>query len=358
MKKNLFIQKILIIAIILIMALEMNCFAANKTGKASQGLKLGDVDNYGKVTTADSILVLRYSVGLETFNAEQIKAADFNKDGKVTSADARLILREAAGLGSDVEVTTVTMTADKSIINVGDTITIKANVSPSNATNKNITYSSSNTSVANVSSNGTVKGISGGTANITAKSSNGKTATCKIEVLDGKIRLKNGNVIDTSKPILIGHKYTNLSENQIKRLAWIAKREQGSIEGAKVELSLMANLTESRRSDYNIYNCVMYSGWFGNTSSVPSNPQYNREFTEEYVKVAKEVLVEGKRYLPTNVVEHDYIGDISRLSTGGSKWTRSNYIPYQTTISNIYGARYVFVGFAPNGGDPFGYLVK
>lgn len=356
MRKSLFILKTLTIAIIITMVLEMNCFAA--ITKANQNLKLGDVTGDGKVTSADSRLVLRYAAGLETFNAEQIKAADFNKDGKVNSADARLILREAAGLGSNVEVTTVAVTTDKSLINVGDTVTIKATVSPSNATNKNITYSSSNTSVASVNSSGTVTGISGGTANITAKSSNGKTATCKIEVLDGKIRIKNGNVIDTSKPILIGHKYTDLSENQIKRLAWIAKREQESIEGAKIELSLMANLTENRRSDYNIYNCVMYSGWFGSASSVPNNPQYNREFTEEYVKTAREVLVEGKRYLPTNVIEHDYIGDISRLSTGGNKWTRSNYIPYQTIISNRYGARYVFVGFAPNGGDPFGYLVK
>ena len=65
---------------------------------------------------------------------------------------------------------------------------------------------------------------------------------------------------------------------------------------------------------------------------------------------------EGHRYLPTNVVEHDCLSDISSISTGSVN-DRSNYIPGQTIINNVYGARYVFVGFAPNGGDPFGYLV-
>lgn len=68
-----------------------------------------------------------------------------------------------------------------SFTGTGSSQTLTATVSPSNATNKTITWSSSNTSVATVS-NGVVKAVGFGTTTITAKSNNGKTASCKVTV--------------------------------------------------------------------------------------------------------------------------------------------------------------------------------
>ena len=114
----------------------------------------------------------------------------------------------------------------------------------------------------------------------------------------------------------------------------------------------MANLYEKNKSKYeNVVDYVKNSGWFASGSLKSySDPGDN------YVNAAREVLNGGNRYATSNVVEHDCISDITSISTG-SKKNRSDYIPGKTIIKSKYGAKYVFVGFAPNGGDPFGYLV-
>ena len=68
-----------------------------------------------------------------------------------------------------------------STISIGETTTLKATISPSNATNQTITWTSSNTNIASVSSNGLVKGISEGEVTITARIGN-KTANYQIKV--------------------------------------------------------------------------------------------------------------------------------------------------------------------------------
>jgi len=83
----------------------------------------------------------------------------------------------------DIPVTSVSLSPTSTTINVGETATLTATISPSNATDKALTWTSSNSSVATVKS-GKVTGTGVGTATITATSKNGKTATATVTVKD------------------------------------------------------------------------------------------------------------------------------------------------------------------------------
>ena len=90
------------------------------------------------------------------------------------SVTFRVIVKGSEPTGLKLDKTSLT-------VNVGDAQKITATITPSNATDKSITWKSSNTSVATVV-NGLVTGIKSGTATITAKTSNGIEATCTVTV--------------------------------------------------------------------------------------------------------------------------------------------------------------------------------
>ncbi|MBD5134843.1 MAG: starch-binding protein, partial [Lachnospiraceae bacterium] len=87
-----------------------------------------------------------------------------------------------SGEGGDVKVDTIkptgiTMTGETTCtLDLGETCTFTAEVSPADATNKIITWSSSDTSVATVSGNGKVTGKGEGAATIYAATSNAESA--------------------------------------------------------------------------------------------------------------------------------------------------------------------------------------
>lgn len=80
-------------------------------------------------------------------------------------------------------MTGVSLNKNTAAINVGATETLVATVTPANATNKAVTWSSSGSSVASVDSNGVVTGVSAGSATITVTTTDGSfTDECEVTV--------------------------------------------------------------------------------------------------------------------------------------------------------------------------------
>lgn len=87
----------------------------------------------------------------------------------------------------EVEVESVKVTVEKTELKVGETTTAKAVVTPDNATDKTVTWTTSDESVVAVDKDGKITAKKAGKADVIAASSNGKTDKVEITVVEETI---------------------------------------------------------------------------------------------------------------------------------------------------------------------------
>ena len=159
------------------------------------------------------------SVTTVTWSSSDTSVATVSSSGLVTGKKAGTVTitakvpAENGGYITDthtiqvkaVEVTGISLNASAKEVGVNLTTTLTATISPSNATNKTVAWTSSDPSVATVSG-GTVKGVSEGTATITATSSNGLTATCVVTVI--YTHVTSVSLSETAKEVGMGRTIT------------------------------------------------------------------------------------------------------------------------------------------------------
>lgn len=138
--------------------------AANKAVKwISSAPDVASVDQTGKITALKP--------GITTITVE-------TEDGGYTATCNVTVIDS-----SIVSVTGVKLSATVAELTIGNSKQLTAAISPTNATNKGVTWSSSNTNVASVSSSGVVVAKGEGTATITVKTDDGGyTTACTIRV--------------------------------------------------------------------------------------------------------------------------------------------------------------------------------
>ena len=127
-----------------------------------------------------------------TWSSSNTTVATVDSNGKVEaiSSGSATITATAGGFSASCTVTVIVPVASISLNKTELTLKIKeseslvATISPSNATNKSVTWKSDNTNVATVNNDGKVTAVDQGTAKITVTTQEGsKTATCVVTVL-------------------------------------------------------------------------------------------------------------------------------------------------------------------------------
>lgn len=112
--------------------------------------------------------------GLETGVSREATITVTSKDSGVSATCVVRVTKDVVGVELDCQYKR---------IEAGKEFQLTASITPADATNRNVTWTSSNSDVAAVDANGKVKAVSAGTAIITVTTEqNGYTATCKVVV--------------------------------------------------------------------------------------------------------------------------------------------------------------------------------
>ena len=138
---------------------------------------------------------------------------------------------------AEIKVEEVRLVPDSKIIDMEDTFTLTAIITPENAENKTLTYTSSDSEVATVTAEGVVTGVKPGKAVITATSVNGVKGQCEVTVAEETwVYLSN-----TEITIVVGEEAvltaTVTPENAPdKTVTWTSSDpEVASVDGGKVK---------------------------------------------------------------------------------------------------------------------------
>lgn len=169
------------------------------------------------------------------------------------------------------------------------------------------------------------------------------------------------NNLINNKNINYNYKKYDLTDDEIKQIASLCMQEQGSLNGAKAEASIMANLYELSNNDKykNLYDYVRNSGWFANSGKFMDR----KNASDEIIEGVKSVLVDGKRTLPLFVNEHDCLSDIRSVSNNGNLIDKKDKTAYMQNISkveqssNSFSTPVVWTYYIhpDENSDPFGY---
>ncbi len=127
-----------------------------------------------------------------------------------------------------VDVSSITLSKTSVEIEKGDSYTLTATVSPANATDQTITWSSADENIVKVDQNGKITAVNGGTTTITATSADGNVkASCDVNV---KVSVKSVSLNHSSLTLVRGQRSTlvatvNPTDATTKDVIWSSSNE-------------------------------------------------------------------------------------------------------------------------------------
>ncbi len=267
-----------------------------------------------------------------------VTAAD---GGKTASCEVTVVNPTVAVTGVSLNKTTAKLT-------VGDSETLTATVTPSNATNKSVTWKSSNTAIATVE-NGVIKAVKAGTATITVTTADGgKTASCAVTVVNSVVAVTGVSLNKTTAKLTVGGSETLTatvapSNATNKSVTWkssntaVATVENGVVKAVKAGTATITVTTadggktascavtvEEKPAQYSADIAVgNASGRAGDTVTVPVVISNNPGIAAFKLKVT----YDKERLVPVSIAKGSILsGAITSNIQQGGDMTRFDYV--------------------------------
>lgn len=173
---------------------ETTLTATVQPSNASNKTLVWKSDNPNVVSVDNDGLVIAKAPGTATIT---VSAAD----GSGVSATCSVTVSAAI-----INVTGISLSSTSLSMVEGNTVSLTSSVTPSNATNKSVIWTSSNTNVAKVNDSGLVTAISEGSATITATAADGSgvSASCKVYVESAIVYVSSISLSNTSASLTEG----------------------------------------------------------------------------------------------------------------------------------------------------------
>lgn len=185
------------------------------------------------------------------------------KEGKTTikviSDNGKTNTCEVVVRGKVISIEKIQFNKNNITLSIGEKQKLSYTISPSNATNRNVSWSTSDSSVLSVSKDGTIHALKEGTSTITIRTSNGMQDTCFVEVkpvIATKIEIDRSNVdLEVGSSITLNVKFTP-SNTTNKKIIWSSSNtsiaeinEKGQVTAKKVgSVTITAKSTNGKEA--------------------------------------------------------------------------------------------------------------
>ena len=186
----------------------------------------------------------------------------------------------------NVEVTDISLNKNSLGLIIGNSDTLTANITPSNATNKSVTWSSSNSSIISVDNSGKVTAKAIGSATITAKTANGKEASATVTSDVKNITLTVGNQTISKYGTITSTTITaNIDSNGYSvpnsLITWSAPDATGYTAPAYISTNGKTATLTAR-------------DWWGSTSSIPVTVKVNNKEAKTTIYVEPKINISNR----------------------------------------------------------------
>lgn len=295
-----------------------------------------------------------------TYSTSDKKIATVDKNGKITAvkvgkATITVTAKDGSGKSAKCQVTVkpvlvskVTLDKQTAAIKIGGTVTLKATVTPSNAANKAVKFTTSDSTVATVDSNGKVTAKKVGKATITATAKDGSNKSAKCVVTVNPILVSKVSFGTVEKTLKRGEEFTlkatvapsNATNKKIKYISSddsIATVDaSGKIKAVKVGSVIIKAIAQDGSNKYASCSVAVVPDDYYDPTDVFEYDLDNTENIEEDGPSIDDADEEYSLVWSDNFDGDVLDGDSWNVETHDAGWVNSEWQKYVNDDKNLF----------------------